>query len=475
MKKIKFILPAMLAMILAGCSENNKSAKINENGNQLAKNALIENIAVDTLSSAELLDTLEEISEVTDTTTEGNEETPTPDVPIEGETETPDENLTIVNKYIQLFETMTSEKGLVINLQESDREAYKYLLTINASLLGEEKQEFKLYYNEVIREINNEEMPDVDGEETGEETGDATDETEETPKEKAKAKKHHHNCKFVELEGILIKDEKEIAVKGETFVDTEKTKTSFRAKLEDGKVVKIKSEISSEEKSYEYELKEKHRTIAKTKLKIEKDEEIGKTKLKLEIKNSEENIKYEIKKIVKVEQEIYKIHYKHNKEKGYYIAYVSKDQEGNTVVTYETRDGEKHHHGDYGWGCGDYEHHHGHDFEWDWNQDDDFDYDELDKEFEQLPDEIGDLLQKLLEELNIEDFDLDAFLEKYYSEKANEGNGSEFEFDEDDFDFVEDEFDFEDDEFDFEDDEFDFDGHYHEDYKENHHRPNGHR
>ena len=143
MKKIKFILPAMLAMILAGCSENNKSAKINENGNQLAKNALIENIAVDTLSSAELLDTLEEISEVTDTTTEGNEETPTPDVPIEGETETPDENLTIVNKYIQLFETMTSEKGLVINLQESDREAYKYLLKKLVMLLMKQKKHLK--------------------------------------------------------------------------------------------------------------------------------------------------------------------------------------------------------------------------------------------------------------------------------------------------------------------------------------------
>ena len=84
MKKIKFILPAMLAMILAGCNGNNKNANNNENGNQLAKNALMENIAVDTLSSAELLDTLEEISEVTDTTTDGNEETPTPDIPSEG-------------------------------------------------------------------------------------------------------------------------------------------------------------------------------------------------------------------------------------------------------------------------------------------------------------------------------------------------------------------------------------------------------
>ncbi len=473
MKKIKFILPAMLAMILAGCNGNNKNANNNENGNQLAKNALMENIAVDTLSSAELLDTLEEISEVTDTTTEGNEETPTPDVPIEGETETPDENLTIVNKYIQLFETMTSEKGLVINLQESDREAYKYLLTINASLLGEEKQEFKLYYNEVIREINNEEMPDVDGEETGDTITDEKETTEETPEPTIKEKKHHHKFKFVELEGILIKDEQEIAVKGETFVDDEETKTSFKAELEDGKVVKIKSKISSEEKSYEYELKEKHRTIAKNKLKIEKDEEDGETKLKLEIKNSEENIKYEIKKIVKDEQEIYKIHYKNNAEKGYYIAYVSKDEEGNTVVTYETKDGGKHHHGDYGWGCGDHGHHHGHDFEWDWDQDDDFDYGELDKEFGQTPDEIDDILQKLLEELNIEDFDIDAFLEKYYSEKANEGCDSEFEFDEDDFEF-DDDYEFED-EFDFEDDEFDFGGHQKEDYKEDHHRPNGHR
>lgn len=473
MKKIKFILPAMLAMILAGCNGNNGNANNNENGNQLAKNALMENIAVDTLSSAELLDTLEEISEVTDTTTNGNEEAPTPDVPNEGDTETPDENLTIVNKYIELFETMTSEDGLVINLYESDREDYKYLLTINASLLGEEKQEFKLYYNEVVREIDNEETPDVDDEETDDTTTDETETTEETTEQKAKAKKHHHKFKFVELEGILIKDEQEIAVKGETFVDDEKTKTSFKAELEDGKVVKIKSEISSEEKSYEYELKENHRTIAKNKLKIEKDEEDGKTKLKLEIKNSEENIKYEIKKIVKDEQEIYKIHYKNNEEKGYYIAYVSKDEEGNTVVTYETRDGGKHHHGDHGWGWGDHGHHHGHDFEWDWDQDDDFDYGELDKEFGQTPDEIDDLLQKLLEELNIEDFDLDAFLEKYYSEKANENNDSEFEYDEDDFEF-DDDYEFDDD-FDFEDDEFDFGGHQHEDYKEDHHRPNGHR
>lgn len=431
MKKVKFIVPAMLAMILAGCNTSS-----NDNVNQKAgRNALMENVAVDSLTSIELIDSIEEISEIVEEIPEVVEE--------EAQEETiVDEKLVLVNKYIEMFDTLTSEDAIKINLVDCDREGFAYLMTFEANLPNTEKQSFQLYYNQVIEELEDNVDEEVVEDEIEEEQEELEDEIVELGRVKAKHHDQHEHKRFEyqELRGLLVYGENEYEVEGYSLTSEEKTKTSFEAKLSDGKSVKISSSLSESKKEYKYELRDGEKVVAKNKLKIEKEEDFVSLKLEIENENSKE--KYVISKENFEGEEIYKIRYCEEENKGLIIAYVDYNDAGEKVVTYEFKDGQQHqfnhgHHHGHG-GHGGHGGHHGCGFgmDFDW-EDSEFEYGDLDEEWFESDDDTMALLESLLKELGVEDFDLEAFLENYYAdyEEFEDNFEDNFEDDFEDYEF----------------------------------------
>ena len=454
-KSLKFLIPSMFGLLVAGCSLNGSTPIKKGENTELINKSRLDAVAVDSYTTSVILDSLKEVSTSNDVE---NPETPeTPETPDEtpSEDEMVDENLVIVNNYIKLFDTLTSGDGLTVEKVASDKEGYKFKVVISSSLVGESGKSYTIYFNEVIQEINDSEEPSegTDGTET--ETPDENEvdegEVDVTPE---LLKKHHHNefkdATFTRLTGIIVTETGEIAVEGHSLVTDTKTKTVFKGKLENGQSLKITSEISDSKKEYSYQLKEGYRVINEYEVEIKTKEDS--VELEIEVKNGKEKERYVIEKSVEDTDTIFEIHYKNSDGKGKIIAVISKDEDGNDVITYEFKDGKKWHHDDHGWHHGwddDYGHcwhddwHHEHHFDDEYDWDDDYEWDEDGFDEDEWNDDTEDLLNALLEALKDTDFDIDAFLENYYAnkndnkqednqEEPSESEGYEDEWDEDD-------------------------------------------
>lgn len=451
-KSLKFLIPSMFGLLVAGCSLNGSTPIKKGENTELINKSRLDAVAVDSYTTSVILDSLKEVSTSTDVE---NPETPeTPETPDEtpSEDETVDENLVIVNNYIKLFDTLTSGDGLTVEKVASDKEGYKFKVVISSSLVGESGKSYTIYFNEVTQEIDDSEEPS-DGTETESPDKNEVDEGEVdvTPE---LLKKHHHNefkdATFTRLTGIIVTETGEIAVEGHSLVTDTKTKTVFKGELENGQSLKITSEISDSKKEYSYQLKEGHRVINEYEVEIKTKEDS--VELEIKVKNGKEKERYVIEKSVEDTDTIFEIHYKNSDGKGKIIAVISKDEDGNDVITYEFKDGKKWHHDDHGWHHGwddDYGHcwhddwHHEHHFDDEYDWDDDYEWDEDDFDEDEWNDDTEDLLNALLEALKDTDFDIDAFLENYYAnkndnkqednqEEPSESEDYEDEWDEDD-------------------------------------------
>lgn len=435
-KSLKFLIPSMFGLLLAGCSIDGTTT-INKGENaDFTNKARLDAVAVDSYTTSVILDSLTEIDVPGESITEETpEENPSEDTP--SEDEKVDENLVIINNYIKLFDTLTSGDGLSVEQVASDKEGYTFKVVISSSLVGESGKSYAIYFNEVTQEID-------DCEEPSDDTGDIeTPDENETPNEgevdatKEVLKKHHHNefksATFTRLTGIIETENGEIAVEGHSLVTDTKTKTVFKGLLEDGKSLKITSEISDTKKEYSYELRDGHRIINEYEVEIKnKDNSV---ELEIEVKNGKEKEKYVIEKSVEDTDITFKIHYKNSEGKGKIIAIITKDEDGNDVITYEFKDGKKWHHDDHGWhhDWDDKDHGHGwhddwhydHHFDEDYDWDDDYEWDEDDFNEDNWDNETEDLLNALLEALKDTDFDIDAFLENYYANKNNNQDNQE--------------------------------------------------
>lgn len=427
-KSLKFLIPSMFGLLVAGCSLDG-STPINKGENtELINKSRLDAVAVDSYTTSVILDSLKEVSTSTDVENPETETPETPETPDKtpSEDETVDENLVIVNNYIKLFDTLTSGDGLTVEQVASDKEGYKFKVVISSSLVGESGKSYTIYFNEVTQEIDDSEEPS-DGTETESPDENEVDEGEVdvTPE---LLKKHHHNefkdATFTRLTGIIVTETGEIAVEGHSLVTDTKTKTVFKGELENGQSLKITSEISDSKKEYSYQLKEGHRVINEYEVEIKTKEDS--VELEVEVKNGKEKERYVIEKSVEDTDTIFEIHYKNSDGKGKIIAVISKDEDGNDVITYEFKDGKKWHHDDHGWHHGwddDYGHcwhddwHHEHHFDDEYDWDDDYEWDEDDFDEDEWNDDTEDLLNALLEALKDTDFDIDAFLENYYANK----------------------------------------------------------
>ena len=457
-KSLKFLIPSMFGLLVAGCSLDG-TTPINKGDNIETNKARLDAVAVDSYTTSVILDSLDEVSTSTDVENPETPETPeTPENPDEtpSEDETVDENLVIVNNYIKLFDTLTSRDGLTVEQVASDKEEYKFKVVISSSLVGESGKSYTIYFNEVTQEIDDGEEPSEGDDGTETETPDENEvdegEVDVTPE---LLKKHHHNefkdATFTRLTGIIVTETGEIAVEGHSLVTDTKTKTVFKGELENGQSLKITSEISDSKKEYSYQLKEGHRVINEYEVEIKTKEDS--VELEIKVKNGKEKERYVIEKSVEDTDTIFEIHYKNSDGKGKIIAVISKDEDGNDVITYEFEDGKKWHHDDHGWHHGwddDYGHcwhddwHHEHHFDDEYDWDDDYEWDEDDFDEDNWNDDTEDLLNALLEALKDTDFDIDAFLENYYAnkndnkqednqEEPSESEDYEDEWDEDDW------------------------------------------
>lgn len=338
-KSLKFLIPSMFGLLIAGCSLDG-STPINKGDNtELTNKSRLDAVAVDSYTTSVILDSLKEVSTSTDVE---NPETPeTPETPDEtpSEDEAVDENLVIVNNYIKLFDTLTSGDGLTVEQVASDKEEYKFKVVISSSLVGESGKSYTIYFNELTQEIDDSEGPSegADGTETPDENEVDEGEVDVTPE---LLKKHHHNefkdATFTRLTGIIVTETGEIAVEGHSLVTDTKTKTVFKGELENGQALKITSEISDSKKEYSYQLKEGHRVINEYEVEIKTKEDS--VELEIEVKNGKEKERYVIEKSVEDTDTIFEIHYKNSDGKGKIIAVISKDEDGNDVITYEFKD-----------------------------------------------------------------------------------------------------------------------------------------
>ncbi len=448
-KSLKFLIPSMFGLLVAGCSLDGSTPIKKGENTELINKSRLDAVAVDSYTTSVILDSLKEVSTSTDVETpETPDETPSED-------EAVDEKLVIVNNYIKLFDTLTNGDGLTVEQVASDKEGYKFKVVISSSLVGESGKSYTIYFNEVTQEIDDSEEPSegTDGTETESPDENEVDEGEVdvTPE---LLKKHHHDefkdAKFTRLTGIIVTETGEIAVEGHSLVTDTKTKTVFKGELENGQSLKITSEISDSKKEYSYQLKEGHRVINEYEVEIKTKEDS--VELEIKVKNGKEKERYVIEKSVEDTDTIFEIHYKNSDGKGKIIAVISKDEDGNDVITYEFKDGKKWHHDDHGWHHGwddDYGHcwhddwHHEHHFDDEYDWDDDYEWDEDDFDEDEWNDDTEDLLNALLEALKDTDFDIDAFLENYYAnkndnkqednqEEPSESEDYEDEWDEDD-------------------------------------------
>ena len=256
----------------------------------------------------------------------------------------PDEELATVNRYLTLYKELTEEGVLNVTMAEvSDRLEYAFQITITTTDIDKSKSTFVLYFNEEV--IVSEEEIEDDIDDSGEEV---IEENTEDEVEDAEGK--HYRDRDEErseeestlLVGLVVIGDEEFAVTGYRLVEETEVKLGFRARLDDGRVLRISHHSEENVQRFQYFLRNGKVLIAQKKVMIETED--NETKLKLEEVNDGVKERYSFKREVSEEGTYYKIRFVTPEGKGTIHIFVTVDDLGNEVLEYYFSGGSTYHH-----------------------------------------------------------------------------------------------------------------------------------
>ena len=259
------------------------------------------------------------------------------------EEDTSDEELAIVNRYLTLYKELTEEGVLnVVMAEVSDREEYAFQLTITTTDIDKNNSVFILYFNEVV--IDGAEDIDDTIDDSGEEVID--EEEDANGEENGQNYRHREDPRSDEestlLIGLAVVGEEEFEVKGYRLVEEDEVKFGFRARLDDGRVLRIAHHSEEGLNRFHYFLRNRNVLIAQKKvmIKVEGNETI----LKLEEAKDNLRERYSFKRVSDEDGTYYKIRFMTPEGKGTIHIYITLNDLGEEVLEYYFSGGETYHH-----------------------------------------------------------------------------------------------------------------------------------
>lgn len=259
------------------------------------------------------------------------------------EEDTSDEEIAIVNRYLTLYKELTEEGVLnVVMAEVSNREEYAFQLTITTTDIDKNNSVFILYFNEVV--IDGEEDIDDTIDDSGEEV--IADEEDENGEENGQNYRHREDPRSDEestlLIGLAVVGEEEFEVKGYRLVEEDEVKFGFRARLDDGRVLRIAHHSEEGLNRFHYFLRNRNVLIAQKKvmIKVEGNETI----LKLEEAKDNLRERYSFKRVSDEDGTYYKIRFMTPEGKGTIHIYITLNDLGEEVLEYYFSGGETYHH-----------------------------------------------------------------------------------------------------------------------------------
>lgn len=259
------------------------------------------------------------------------------------EEDTSDEEIAIVNRYLTLYKELTEEGVLnVVMAEVSDREEYAFQLTITTTDIDKNNSVFILYFNEVV--IDGAEDIDDTIDDSGEEVID--EEEDANGEENGQNYRHREDPRSDEestlLIGLAVVGEEEFEVKGYRLVEEDEVKFGFRARLDDGRVLRIAHHSEEGLNRFHYFLRNRNVLIAQKKvmIKVEGNETI----LKLEEAKDNLRERYSFKRVSDEDGTYYKIRFMTPEGKGTIHIYITLNDLGEEVLEYYFSGGETYHH-----------------------------------------------------------------------------------------------------------------------------------
>lgn len=259
------------------------------------------------------------------------------------EEDTSDEEIAIVNRYLTLYKELTEEGVLnVVMAEVSNREEYAFQLTITTTDIDKNNSVFILYFNEVV--IDGAEDIDDTIDDSGEEVID--EEEDANGEENGQNYRHREDPRSDEestlLIGLAVVGEEEFEVKGYRLVEEDEVKFGFRARLDDGRVLRIAHHSEEGLNRFHYFLRNRNVLIAQKKvmIKVEGNETI----LKLEEAKDNLRERYSFKRVSDEDGTYYKIRFMTPEGKGTIHIYITLNDLGEEVLEYYFSGGETYHH-----------------------------------------------------------------------------------------------------------------------------------
>ncbi len=253
----------------------------------------------------------------------------------------PDEELAIVNRYLTLYKELTEEGVLNVAMAEvSDREEYAFQLTITTTDIDKVQSTFVLYFNEVV--IDSEDDIDDGIDDTGEDVLEDTPEGEENGENYRHREDSRSDDESTLLVGLAVIGDEEFEVKGYRLVEEDEVRFGFRARLDDGRVLRISHHAEDDVQKFQYFLRNGRDLIARKKVMIKVED--SQTMLKLEDVKDGVRTRYAFKQEVGEDGTYYKIRFDTPEGKGVIHVFVTLDDQGQEVLEYYFSGGDKYHH-----------------------------------------------------------------------------------------------------------------------------------
>ncbi len=297
----------------------------------------------------------------------------------EGDTSTEDEEeLALVDKYLALYNSFTSENALKIEALASDKAEYAYLNVITIQDILGNTYTYSVYFNEKVEdeeidEDSDEPTEDEESEDNEGEIGDADSEDGveiSDPEEDSTSKsrkgdggeehhKVHSKYTVTEISGLLVSGENQYPLTGKRGVreDGEKVRLSLLAQVSETSYIRVRNSVSDSRQSFAYSLYENEELVNRTWLRTTNEE--GFANVSLMSVSSEGFSRYSFTTISDEEGTFIRISFDDPTD-GVGVIYIwqSTDEEGNPILVYMFEDGSYFHGHGHGHSHGDG---HGHD------------------------------------------------------------------------------------------------------------------
>jgi len=327
MNLAKFVLLTTCAFAIAACNPSNSNSNIDpdalnltEIDNQYAFAAYTGALALQEVEVSTAPETLRAVDEESD----------------------PDEDLATVNHYLSLYKQLTDSEALsVVSEATSDRPDYVFQVTITTTDIDLVTTTFTLYFNEVVIDVGDDIDEDID--DSGEADYGSAD---TTPVEDGYVYRNRNEERKIEdstlLIGLLVTGEEEIAINGYRLVEEDSVRLGFRARLDDGRVVRISHISDATSQRFNYFIRSGRTLLVQKKMIIKVED--NKSVLKLTDTRDGITKKYSFTRVELEDGLYFKIRFVTPEERGVIHVYVSEDDLGNEVLEYYFSNGKMYYH-----------------------------------------------------------------------------------------------------------------------------------